>query len=222
MNPTRIEYIRRVVALSNSEEPEWTFEMRHEDRTREEAKGQGQWLKGMRCLDVGCGGGLLSESLARLGGEVVGLDASAENIGIARTHARQDPFLPFVEGGGEGEVLGDVERGTVRDMGGRIGRLEYRHTSAEKLRDAGEKFDLVCAMEVLEHVDEPGEFLKCLGEMVKVGQRLLTKRSYQKYRGMRQVLILPSPADTSSSPPSPALLFPSSSLSHSPRTSSVS
>jgi polyprenyldihydroxybenzoate methyltransferase/3-demethylubiquinol 3-O-methyltransferase len=49
-----------------------------------------------------------------------------------------------------------------------MGSLEYRHTSAESLRDAGEKFDVVCAMEVIEHVDEPGEFLKCLGDMVKV------------------------------------------------------
>ena len=49
------------------------------------------------------------------------------------------------------------------------GSLEYRHTSAEALRDEGEQFDLVCAMEVLEHVDQPGEFLKCLGDMVRVG-----------------------------------------------------
>jgi hypothetical protein len=52
----------------------------------------------------------------------------------------------------------------------RKGSLEYRCTSAESLRDNGEKFDLVCSMEVLEHVDQPGEFLKCLGDMVKVSK----------------------------------------------------
>lgn len=53
------------------------------------------------------------------------------------------------------------------------GRLEYRHTSAEALLAAGEQFDIVCSMEVLEHVDSPGEFLKCLGAMVKPGGHLL-------------------------------------------------
>lgn len=114
-------------------------------------------------MDVGCGGGLLSESLARLGGDVVGVDASKENIGIARTHAAQDPMLPFV----------DAENGIDRRRGATSqaappGSLEFRCTTAETLRDQGEKFDVVCAMEVLEHVDEPGEFMKCLGEMVKV------------------------------------------------------
>jgi polyprenyldihydroxybenzoate methyltransferase/3-demethylubiquinol 3-O-methyltransferase len=53
------------------------------------------------------------------------------------------------------------------------GKLDYRHTPAETLRDAGEQFDIVCAMEILEHVDEPGEFMKCLGDMVKPGGHLV-------------------------------------------------
>ncbi|WWD20004.1 3-demethylubiquinone-9 3-O-methyltransferase [Kwoniella shandongensis] len=158
MNPTRIEYIRQKVAFAPSlsdgetKEPEWTFATRHSDSARESSRGTGAWLTGLRCLDVGCGGGLLSESLARLGGTVVGVDASESNIGIATTHASQDPFLSqkMEEGG-----------------------LQFRHSAAERLRDAGEKFDVVCAMEVLEHVDEPGEFLKCLGEMVKPGGHLI-------------------------------------------------
>jgi 2-polyprenyl-3-methyl-5-hydroxy-6-metoxy-1,4-benzoquinol methylase len=92
------------------------------------------------------------QSLARLGGETLAIDASASNIAIAELHASQDPFLPF----GKAAVKGNR------------GSLEYRHTSAEALRDAGEQFDVVCSMEVLEHVDEPREFLKCLGDMVKV------------------------------------------------------
>ncbi|WVW78655.1 3-demethylubiquinone-9 3-O-methyltransferase [Kwoniella bestiolae CBS 10118] len=152
MNPTRIEYIRQKVALSPSDEEQWTFQNRHTDLQREVERGTGLWLSGKRCLDVGCGGGLLSESLARLGGEVVGVDASESNIGIATTHAQQDPSLSK-----------KIENGD----------LKFVHSSAEVLRDAGEKFDVVCAMEVLEHVDQPGEFMKCLGEMVKPGGHLI-------------------------------------------------
>ncbi|WWC67760.1 3-demethylubiquinone-9 3-O-methyltransferase [Kwoniella pini CBS 10737] len=152
MNPTRIEYIRQKVALQPADEEHWSFEDRHRDLEKEAERGSGLWLTGKRCLDVGCGGGLLSESLARLGGEIVGVDASESNIGIATTHAQQDPQLSRKMSSGE---------------------LQFRHSSAEALRDAGEKFDVVCAMEVLEHVDQPGEFMKCLGEMVKPGGHLI-------------------------------------------------
>ncbi|WOO80891.1 Ubiquinone biosynthesis O-methyltransferase, mitochondrial [Vanrija pseudolonga] len=160
MNPERVEYIRQKVALDPRTEPEWTFEGRHGDRARAEARGAGRWLEGKRCLDVGCGGGLLAETLARLGGDVVAIDASGDNIAIARTHASADPLLPYV--GEDGSAPANVP-----------GRLEYRHTSAEALRAAGETFDLVCSMEVLEHVDQPGEFLKCLGDMVRPGGDLV-------------------------------------------------
>ncbi|WVQ85266.1 3-demethylubiquinone-9 3-O-methyltransferase [Cryptococcus sp. DSM 104549] len=152
MNPTRVEYIRQKVALSPPADEQWSFATRHQDAEREAARGTGAWLTGMRVLDVGCGGGLLSESLARLGARVVSVDASESNIGIATTHARQDPALAAKMAAGE---------------------FEYRHSTAEALRDAGEKFDVVCSMEVLEHVDEPGEFMKCLGEMVKPGGHLI-------------------------------------------------
>lgn len=154
-------------AKSTDGEPEWTFETRHADVERSRSAGTGNWLAGKRIVDVGCGGGLLSESLARLGGNVIGVDASEANINIARIHAARDPFLPYV-----GDEMGATSPQTSgmpsRHRGG--GSLEYRCTSAESLRDAGEKFDLVCSMEVLEHVDQPGEFLKCLGDMVKVSQ----------------------------------------------------
>ncbi|OXC65371.1 3-demethylubiquinone-9 3-O-methyltransferase [Cryptococcus neoformans] len=152
MNPVRVEWIRQKVALAPPPEEEWSFETRHMDVRREAAKGTGAWLTGLRCLDVGCGGGILSEALARLGATVVSVDASESNIGIATTHASQDPYLAK-----------KMEKG----------ELEYRFSTAEALRDAGEKFDVVCSMEVLEHVDEPGEFMKCLGEMVKPGGHLL-------------------------------------------------
>lgn len=70
MNPERVEFIRQKVALDPENEPEWTFEGRHQDAAREAAKGTGQWLKGKRCLDVGCGGGLLAEVSRRFEGVV--------------------------------------------------------------------------------------------------------------------------------------------------------
>ncbi|KLT39043.1 ubiquinone biosynthesis O-methyltransferase [Cutaneotrichosporon oleaginosum] len=161
MNPERVEYVRQKVALDPASEPEWTFEGRHNDRARADARGQGRWLSGLRVLDVGCGGGLLAESLARLGGDVLAIDASAHNIAIARTHASHDPQLPY------------VHEGASSPHSAAPGRLEYRHTSAEALRDAGESFDVVCSMEVLEHVDAPGGFLQCLGDMVRPGGHMV-------------------------------------------------
>ena len=61
MNPVRVDYVRQKVAWDTRDEPDWTFEGRNLDRKREEARGTGRWLSGKRCLDVGCGGGLLSE-----------------------------------------------------------------------------------------------------------------------------------------------------------------
>ncbi|WWC87079.1 3-demethylubiquinone-9 3-O-methyltransferase [Kwoniella dendrophila CBS 6074] len=154
MNPTRIEYIREKVAFDYSSEqaPEWTFENRYEIEIENEKRGQGLWLSGKSILDVGCGGGLLSESLSRLGGNVLAIDASKENINIANIHSNQDSYLKK-----------QIKKG----------QLEFRHTSAEVLRDQNEKFDLVCSMEVVEHVDKPTEFLKCLGDMVKPGGHLI-------------------------------------------------
>jgi polyprenyldihydroxybenzoate methyltransferase/3-demethylubiquinol 3-O-methyltransferase len=145
MNPSRVEYIRQQLLHSN--EPEWTFETRQAPP----ADGTGKWLKGKKVLDVGCGGGLLAESLARLGGDILAIDAGRENVEIARIHAEGDPFLP----------IGDRAKGGEK--------LEYRWIPAERLREEGKQFDVVTSMEVIEHVDEPGEFLKCLGDMVKVG-----------------------------------------------------
>jgi len=95
-------------------------------------------LKGLRILDIGCGGGILSEPLARLGAQMVGADPSADNIEAARAHAR--------------------ESGVAAD---------YRATTAEELAGANEKFDIVLAMEVVEHVSDVRLFVKTCAAMVK-------------------------------------------------------
>jgi 2-polyprenyl-6-hydroxyphenyl methylase/3-demethylubiquinone-9 3-methyltransferase len=97
-------------------------------------------LSGLRLLDIGCGGGILSEPLARIGAEVVGADPSEANIGVAQGHAE--------------------ETGVT---------VDYRVTTAEDLADAGERFDVVLAMEVVEHVADVNLFVRRCAEMVKPG-----------------------------------------------------
>jgi 2-polyprenyl-6-hydroxyphenyl methylase/3-demethylubiquinone-9 3-methyltransferase len=95
---------------------------------------------GLRVLDIGCGGGLLSEPMARLGADVVGADAAEGNIPVARLHAAQSGLT-----------------------------IDYRHTTAEALADAGEQFDVVLNMEVVEHVADPLSYLTACQRLLKPG-----------------------------------------------------
>jgi 2-polyprenyl-6-hydroxyphenyl methylase / 3-demethylubiquinone-9 3-methyltransferase len=122
-NPVRLGYIR--------------------DQAVERFKRDGKrldCLKGLRILDIGCGGGLLSEPLARLGADVAGVDPGEANIAAAKQHAD------------ESEVA-----------------VDYRVGTAEALADAGERFDIVLAMEVVEHVTDVALFVGRCAEMVKPG-----------------------------------------------------
>lgn len=102
---------------------------------------------------------LLFQSLARLGANTLAIDASGSNITTAQTHAALDPSLRVLNS----PLPSTAEGGTQRNT------LEYRHTAAERLVEEGKTFDVVCAMEVVEHVEDPRGFLECLMQLTKVG-----------------------------------------------------
>jgi len=97
-------------------------------------------FEGLTLLDIGCGGGLLSEPMARLGFAVTGADASERNIGTARTHAAQSGL-----------------------------DITYRAVTAEVLAAEGQSFDVVLNMEVVEHVADVSGYLKACAQLVKPG-----------------------------------------------------
>jgi 2-polyprenyl-6-hydroxyphenyl methylase/3-demethylubiquinone-9 3-methyltransferase len=102
-------------------------------------------LDGLRVLDIGCGAGILCEPLTRLGASVVGVDPAEPNIAAARLHAAAGGLA-----------------------------IDYRAATAEALADAGERFDLVLAMEVVEHVADLAAFVRCCAGMVKPGGLMVT------------------------------------------------
>ncbi len=122
-NPVRLAYIRDRAAENFSRNPK-----------------SAKPLEGLRVLDIGCGGGLLSEPVARMGADVVGADPSEKNIGIASTHAKASGVA-----------------------------VDYRAVTAEQLAEAGEAFDIVLNMEVVEHVADVELFMNTCAGMVRPG-----------------------------------------------------
>jgi len=122
-NPVRLEYIRKNICVRFDRDPN--------DRRA---------LEGLRILDIGCGGGLLCEPMARMGATVIGADASATNIEVAKIHAEQSGL-----------------------------EIDYRPVTAESLEQAGERFDVILNMEVVEHVADVDLFMTTCARMVKSG-----------------------------------------------------
>jgi len=131
MNPIRLDWLRDHLCGQFGRDPS------------ARALAGGGPLEGLRILDVGCGGGLLSEPLARMGAEVTGIDAAEEGVMAARAHA------------------------------GSMGlEIDYRATTAEALAaqiedGEGERFDAVLALEIVEHVSDIPAFARALGGLVE-------------------------------------------------------
>jgi 2-polyprenyl-6-hydroxyphenyl methylase/3-demethylubiquinone-9 3-methyltransferase len=127
MNPVRLDYLTSQIAAEYGRD-----------------LSQPKPFAGLRILDIGCGGGLLSEPMARLGADVVGADAAPRNIPVAQVHAEQSGLV-----------------------------IDYRFTTAEDLAAAEEQFDVVLNMEVVEHVSDPLAFLTACRELLKPGGIML-------------------------------------------------
>jgi len=127
MNPCRLDYITGQIAAEYGR-----------DLTKPLP------FAGLRILDIGCGGGLLSEPMARLGAAVVGADAAPRNIPVAQVHAQASGLS-----------------------------IDYRFTTAEDMAAAGEQFDVVLNMEVVEHVSDPLAYLTACHDLLKPGGIML-------------------------------------------------
>src|SRR5690606_9745988 len=123
LNPTRLAYIKERIAA-------------HFGRDATPARA----LEGLRLLDIGCGAGLVSEPLARMGATMTGIDPSPEIVATARLHAEESG-------------LG----------------IDYRATTAEAIAAGGETFDAVLILEVVEHVNDVGQFVATVGQLVRPG-----------------------------------------------------
>ena len=118
-NPIRIEYITETI------------------KKYYKLKSKGNFLKGLKILDIGCGGGLISEPMSRLGAKVTGIDASEKNIEVAKLHAKKNSL-----------------------------DINYLNTSPEKL-DELEKYDIVLNLEIVEHVENVNLYIKSCNKLLK-------------------------------------------------------
>ena len=136
-NPIRIEYITDKIKIH--------FKLK---------KDKSNYLEGLNILDIGCGGGLISEPMARLGANVTGIDASKKNIDIAKLHSKKNDL-----------------------------KINYLNASPENLEHI-EKFDFILNLEIVEHVDNVNLYIKSCYKLLKKNGIMFTatlNRSFMSY-----------------------------------------
>ena len=136
-NPTRIEYITENIKKKFKIE-----------------KNKANYLKGLNILDIGCGGGLISEPMSRLGADVTGIDASEKNIAIAKLHSEKNGL-----------------------------KINYINASPENLNEV-EKYDIILNLEIVEHVDNVNLYIKSCYNLLKKNGIMFTatlNRSFTSY-----------------------------------------
>ncbi len=117
-------------------------------------KNKSNCLDGLTILDIGCGGGLISEPMARLGAKVTGIDASEKNINVAKLHSQKNKL-----------------------------NINYKNASPEKLT-GNDKFDIILNLEIVEHVDNVNLYIKSCHKLLKKDGLMFTatlNRSFQSY-----------------------------------------
>lgn len=144
LNPTRIRYIRDRI-------------LQHHGLA---ADGSTSALTGIDILDIGCGGGLVCEPLARLGANVTGADAAAENIRVASAHA---------EAGGL--------------------NISYRNMPAEDLKAEGASFDVVLALEIVEHVADVDLFVQSIAGLLRPGGLLIMSTLNRTFKAWAMAIV---------------------------------
>ena len=148
VDPREVEYYTRMAATWwDADGPFWplhalnrlrlAYIRDHLCRHFQRDPGAALPLLGLRVVDVGCGGGILAESMARLGAEVIGIDVVEKNIAVARLHAAESGL-----------------------------EIDYRQIAASELADAGRVFDVVLNMEVVEHVADVDAFMHDCNRLV--------------------------------------------------------
>ncbi len=140
-NPIRIEYILEKITNHYGE------------------KDKNLPLKGLKILDIGCGGGLISEPMCRLGAEVTGIDASLNNIKIAETHSKKNNL-----------------------------KINYINSSPEELKEYN-KFDIILNLEVVEHVDNVELYFKSCSELLKKNGIMFTATLNRTFESFIKAII---------------------------------
>ncbi|WP_323033888.1 bifunctional 2-polyprenyl-6-hydroxyphenol methylase/3-demethylubiquinol 3-O-methyltransferase UbiG [Paracoccus sp. (in: a-proteobacteria)] len=143
LNPTRLDYVTTQIAAQFGRD-----------------RAGAQPFEGLTILDIGCGGGLMAEPMARLGATVTGADAAEGNIAVARLHAQEHGLA-----------------------------IDYLATTAEALAAEGRRFDVVMALEIVEHVADPAQFIATCRDLLAPGGMLIVSTLNRTARSFAAAIV---------------------------------